>query len=531
MMCSNPFSVYRLPLALIGLIASPSASALSTAPQRMTAATRMSATAANGSVNAGSQQQLKVAIIGAGAAGLTAARQFARRGIEPVVLEKDSIPGGVWSYRENAPDRPMYRGLRTNLPRELMAYREKPWGGDGATKSYVTHRQVWEYLGEYSKEFGLQKYVRYGCKVCQLTVQEQQEDSPSSSSSAAVVPDAREQPWPTIKLEWEVTKSEGGDIATQSDIFDAVCICNGHYAKPSSPTIPGLNENYKGKTMHSVEYDDPAIFAGKTVLCVGGRASGSDLAREISHQASKVYLSDSACKPLEDGKPRKEGNVHWVPRTMSVDKDGSIHFEGCNEAPADVDVIIFCSGYDYQFPFINDKSKLDVSCVPGERRVAPLYEQLWHARYPNLSFVGLQHSVVPFPFFEFQMQAVVANLVGEAAVPLPNMEDRLKAAQADADSGGPNDPGRVEDTHFLGSYQWDACRNYAKIAGMYDEATENFIATNKAIYDHSGMRRKGLFPGGPDTYREDLYVRQEGKQRFQVQLAEADAATLEDAHA
>ena len=472
----------------------------------------------------GSQQQLKVAIIGAGAAGLTAARQFARRGIDPVVLEKDSIPGGVWSYHENAPDRPMYRGLRTNLPRELMAYREKPWGGDGKTKSYVTHRQVLEYLDDYSKEFGLQKYVRYGCKVCQLTVQKDEQDG--DSRSAAVVPDG-EQPWPKIKLEWEAA----GENAMRSDIFDAVCICNGHYAKPSSPTIPGLNENFQGTTMHSVEYDDPSIFAGKTVLCVGGRASGSDLAREISHHASKVYLSDSACKPSEDGKPRKDGNVLWVPRTMSVDEDGSIHFDGCNDAPSDVDTVIFCSGYDYQFAFINDMSNLDVSCVPGERRVAPLYEQLWHARYPNLSFVGLQHSIVPFPFFELQTQAVATNLLGEAPVPFPNLEARLEAAHADAESGGPNDPGRVEDTHFLGSYQWDACREYAKLAGVYDETMENFIATNKAIYDHSGSRRKGLFPGGPDTYRDDLYIRQEDKQSFDVQVAEIVADAVEAATA
>ena len=122
-------SLLLLPItSLLLLLTFSFASALST-DTKMTAATRMGSTAN------GSPQQLKVAIIGAGAAGLTAARQFARRGIEPVVLEKDAVPGGVWSYHENAPDRPMYRGLRTNLPRELMAFREKPWGGDGKTKS------------------------------------------------------------------------------------------------------------------------------------------------------------------------------------------------------------------------------------------------------------------------------------------------------------------------------------------------------------------------------------------------------------
>lgn len=78
-------------------------------------------------------QSLHVAVIGAGASGLAAARILARNGIIPVVLEKEHAVGGVWDYSANdtneqqLKEKPMYRGLRTNLPREIMAYREKPW--------------------------------------------------------------------------------------------------------------------------------------------------------------------------------------------------------------------------------------------------------------------------------------------------------------------------------------------------------------------------------------------------------------------
>ena len=55
-----------------------------------------------------------------------------------------------------------------------------------------------------------------------------------------------------------------------------------------------------------------------------------------------------------------------VSKTISIDKrDGRVHFEKpCNERPNDIDVIIFCSGYDYH---------LDLEVIPGERRVSPLY--------------------------------------------------------------------------------------------------------------------------------------------------------------
>ena len=75
-----------------------------------------------------SAESLRVAVIGGGAAGLAAARVMSRNGIKPVVLEKDRAIGGVWRHVPSSSTRPMYKGLRTNLPRELMAFREKPWG-------------------------------------------------------------------------------------------------------------------------------------------------------------------------------------------------------------------------------------------------------------------------------------------------------------------------------------------------------------------------------------------------------------------
>ena len=38
----------------------------------------------------------------------------------------------------------------------------------------------------------------------------------------------------------------------------------------------------------------------------------------------------------------------------------------------------------------------------------------------------------------------------------------------------------------------------------------------KAIYDHSGSRRKSTSPGGPDTYRSDRYIRNDATQTFQA---------------
>ena len=62
-----------------------------------------------------------------------------------------------------------------------------------------------------------------------------------------------------------------------------------------------------------------------------------------------------------------------------------------------VDTVILCTGYDYFFPFLSDRL-----VQTSERRVHPLFLQLFHADHPSLSFIGIPHSVVPFPLFEYQ---------------------------------------------------------------------------------------------------------------------------------
>lgn len=446
------------------------------------------------------RRRLSIGVIGGGAAGLATARAFLRSNEESnaifdvTIFESRMNPGGVWKYDEGASgekkSRPMYRNLRTNLPKELMQFPEFAWGdGDGRDASYVTHGQVQEYLEDYTNEFNLHKHIKYGCKVEHLLV----------ASDKGVESDD----WPRIQLKWS---EEGGTESV--DIFDSVCVANGHYSSPSYPEIPGLR-HFKGRVMHSIEYDDPAPFAGRTVLLVGARASGADIAREIASVAKCVYLSDSTCTEKQE-----HGNVHLLPRTKSIDEDGAIHFSSGEKewTAAGIDTICFASGYDYSFPFINDDSNFDMSFVKGERRVKPLYKQLWHAKHPSLAFIGLPHSVVPFPLFDFQASAIVSQLCPtEGSRTLPPLDDRMSSAEIDARSAD-----RVVDTHYLGGKQWDYCREMCRIAGTYTEKTENYIATNAALYDRSGVERKGMKPGGEDLYRETRFSRVDEAQTYKI---------------
>jgi hypothetical protein len=165
----------------------------------------------------------------------------------------------------------------------------------------------------------------------------------------------------------------------------------------------------------------------------------------------------------------------------------------------------------------------------------------WHAQVPNLAFLGLPHSVVPFPLMEFQAEAVWEQW--QNCTLLPDVEERLHKAMEDANSAGKANQGRrVVDTHYLGDAQWNYCREMAQFAGLLDEpltthdkttttkqaSTEAYIRVNKALYDYVGRYRKSLLPGGPDVYRDLIFTRFPTQDKFEVMTIDPSSLTSLD---
>ncbi|GLC56964.1 hypothetical protein PLESTB_001168300 [Pleodorina starrii] len=128
----------------------------------------------------------RVAVIGAGAAGLVAARELRSEGHDVTVLEQSPYVGGVWRYdpRTEAedllgvnPDRcrvhgSMYEKLRTNLPRELMSFLDFPFDSAFLGPNYSSdprrfcgHAEVLGYLDAFADRFELRPLVRTHTRV------------------------------------------------------------------------------------------------------------------------------------------------------------------------------------------------------------------------------------------------------------------------------------------------------------------------------------------------------------------------------
>nr|XP_033780956.1 dimethylaniline monooxygenase [N-oxide-forming] 5-like isoform X2 [Geotrypetes seraphini] len=312
-------------------------------------------------------ERLRVAVIGAGAAGLCAARHIlARQDLfaPPAVFESAEQIGGTWVYQEvpsmtddECPvSSSMYRDLRTNLPKEIMAFPDHPFAS--SLPSFIPHQDVLRYLQSYAERFGILEYVKLHSLV--------------ESVKPVLITTEHE------RVSWDVTVRHIKNSPERvTERFHAVMVCSGHYSDPYIPSIPGMEE-FEGCLLHSHTYRFPEPFSGQTVALLGAGPSGIDIALELSAVAERVILSHGKT-PLSCRLPE---NLLQVPAVRRFSRH-SVTFEDGSKHR--LDAFIFCTGYNYRFPFLGDDARLEAD----KDLVYPLYKHLVHARFPTLFFIGL----------------------------------------------------------------------------------------------------------------------------------------------
>ncbi|TMW96632.1 hypothetical protein EJD97_007073 [Solanum chilense] len=348
-----------------------------------------------------------VAVIGAGSAGLVAARELQREGHRVVVFERENQLGGTWVYTPDTESDPvginpnreivhssLYSSLRVNLPREVMGFGDYPFvakkkpGRD--LRRYPSHGEVLEYLNDFAVDFGIIGVVRFGMEVGFVGKME--------------------------NGKWKVScrKRENDDLFANEE-YDAVVICNGHYTEPRIADIPGI-EVWPGKQIHSHNYRVPDPFRDQVVVLIGGAASATDISREIAEVAKEVHISS---RSATSGVPMKlpgYDNIWLHNMIEAVGNDGGVNFQDGSKILADI--ILHCTGYKYHFPFLETNGIVTVD----DNRVGPLYKHVFPPAFaPSLSFVGLPWKVIPFFLCELQSKWIAGVLSGR--ISLPSKED------------------------------------------------------------------------------------------------------------
>ncbi len=192
-------------------------------------------------------------VIGAGAAGLAAARQLEASSIPFEVVERERDVGGIWDA--GLAHGPVYRSAHLISSKPLTEFPDFPM--PGGYPDYPNHAQALEYLRSYAKTFGLYEFIRFGRTV------ERAERVEGG--------------------DWSVTFGDG-----ETRIYSGLVVAAGIHWIPNLPAVPG---RFDGECMHSCGYKTPDIFRDKRVLVVGAGNSGCDIVVEAAQHAARTFFS------------------------------------------------------------------------------------------------------------------------------------------------------------------------------------------------------------------------------------------------
>ncbi len=359
--------------------------------------------------------QVRYAVIGAGPHGLSALKALLQNGIDADGFEREAEVGGNWNF--GAENSRVYQSTHLISSKPFTQFPDFPM--PDRFPDYPSHAQIKEYFTSYARHFGLLDRIRFQTDVVRVT--------PIDGGAT-----------------WLVTTRDRVSGVETSAEYAGVVIANGHNWNPKMPHYPG-QETFGGEIIHSAEYKGADILRGRRVLVVGAGNTGCDVAVDSAQNAAatwhstrrgyyynpkfvmgrpsdqtadlllalrlplalrrqafkttlKLTVGDFAKFGLK--KPDHEffethpivnqqlvyyvghGDITPADDIDHFDADGVVFTDGRR---ADVDLVVFCTGYLVTFPFLPDaEEQLNWQ---GDHPVLAL--QVFTPRHRNLFVSGL----------------------------------------------------------------------------------------------------------------------------------------------
>ena len=243
-----------------------------------------------------------------------------------------------------------------------------------------------------------------------------------------------------------------------------------------------------------MDYNDPKMFEGQTVVVLGAGSSGVDICMDLSEHAHHVYFVHRGNKIASKMPENVEEILGTLKRCLP---DGSLEIN--DEVRAHADAVVLCTGYNYSFPFLAPECNIEVR----NDRVTPLYKHVFSTAFPSLSFIGLCLRICPFPQFALQAEWIASVLTGRKV--LPGREEMMRDEKEDYEArlnlGIP-----LHKMHILGERQWRYNNMLAELAGV-----AALSPAVHSLYDHvTKMRSEQL-----STFRNSNF-RLSGNEWFEI---------------
>ena len=420
--------------------------------------------------------QTKIGIIGASVSGLCCAKQILeQRNCQVTVFEQNAWIGGLWHYDPNPnANNALYESLRTNLSLELMEFPDFTMKTHNHTaysdyNLFPNHKQVLSYLKQYVSQFNLMPHIKLQHKV--VSLRQQMEPKTSKKTFNMTVKNIKNNTTQDYTFDAIVVCNGHYSECYIPNIdkfsqfpFNGIIMHSRYYRRPND-VFDKLNHNTLNKNQMSHVYKWNAKMK-RNIVIVGNKSSGFDLSRELYlyinknnlHKKYQIFhISQGVVHNKQIGdrlflkhrKPWMEsGSYHFVQRltfdTLENDKAvfkyvntnkipivnngvkcsdyncSGMKFDDENKSTSILcDLCLFCTGYYYDFPFLlNDNSDDEFANYFNKKTYIPmLYDGIFFAPNPMLSFVGIHKKTVPFLVTYYQCLYVAYVVSGVKKLP------------------------------------------------------------------------------------------------------------------
>jgi hypothetical protein len=251
-----------------------------------------------------------ICIVGAGPAGLVAAKTFLRTGqSEVTIYERSDRLGGIWALDESSVGNYLSPHTPTNLSKFTVGFSDLSWDSVGLSQDQDSagvplFPKAWhvnKYLEAYRKRFIPDDVIKYKHEVTNVKRRKQL----ARGAKERYVINVRDQ--------------HGQE---EEKIFDHLVVASGFFStpRPLQQTVAADEAKLAIKAIHSSRFRDledlfpestPA--AGKTVLIIGGGNSSGEVAAAVASNLSNTQWSPDSAQ-----QKRFEGCkiVHVTPRPL-----------------------------------------------------------------------------------------------------------------------------------------------------------------------------------------------------------------------
>src|ERR1700730_1197089 len=213
------------------------------------------AASAQGKTSGSTAQQVDVAVVGAGFAGLYLLHRLRKAGFTALVLEEASDVGGTW-YRNR------YPGARCDIQTIDYSYTfdpelENAWKW---SEKYATQPEILRYLGFVTERYDLRREIRFHTKVTAAN-------------------------WDQASQRWLLATDNGAAVSCRYYIMSTGCL-----SAPEPPEIDGVKD-FKGEVYFTGRWPHEGVnLAGKRVAVIGTGSSGIQSIPLIAEQAAQLTV-------------------------------------------------------------------------------------------------------------------------------------------------------------------------------------------------------------------------------------------------